>query len=45
MNQIQNYKQNRFRSFEIGDWYLFGICDLEFGILNAMRFAPCPLRS
>lgn len=39
MTQIPNLKQNQFRSFEIGDWSLFGICHLGFCTLCALRFA------
>jgi hypothetical protein len=41
MNQNSKFQIKALGSFDIGNWSLFGIWDLEFGILNAMRFAAC----
>jgi hypothetical protein len=38
MNQIPNSKENRFRSFEIWDWNLFGICDFGFLTLQSALY-------
>jgi hypothetical protein len=32
MTESQKFQTESFRSFEIGVWNLFGICDLEFDI-------------
>jgi hypothetical protein len=40
MNEIQNFKQNRFGHLGIGILDLFGICDLDIGIYVSPKLFP-----